>query len=385
MIKVLFLIRKLDIGGAERQLIELIKALDKSRYSIVLLTFYSGGQLEHELAGIHGVKLQSLDKKGRWDAIAFVIRLLQAVRAFKPGIIHGYLSVANELSLAAGRLFGAKVVWGLRSAEIDTTLYDWSATVMFHLGAILSRYADSILLNSNAGVSHFSNFGYCRARMRVIPNGIDTDRFAPDAALRSLARAELKMDSTQPLVGRVGRMDPVKDMPAFLRAASMVLRKRPDVLFIHVGGGPEKLAREMHDLASSLGLDGHLRWLGARQDLPLIYNGMDLAVSSSLSEGFPNVIAEAMACGVPCVSTDVGDSAFLMGGIGATVQRGDPEALAEAMLQSLAGDAAEARILARDRIVSNFSLKRLQEHTEQEFMTLVHQQEFMVSNQDGAI
>src|SRR5438128_1272138 len=118
-IRLLFLIRSLDRGGAQRQLVELAKGLDKTRFEVTVATFYDGGALRGEIEGADGVAVLSLHKKGRWDLLPFVWRLLQTVRRVRPQVIHGYMGVANELSLLVGRLVGALVVWGLRASDMD--------------------------------------------------------------------------------------------------------------------------------------------------------------------------------------------------------------------------------------------------------------------------
>lgn len=186
MTRIFFLIRALDHGGAERQLIELAKGLDKTRFAVTLATFYDGGALRPEIEGIEGVTVLSLRKKGRWDVMPFLWRLARTVYAAQPQIVHGYMSVANELGILAGMIAGARVVCGLRVSDLDLSRYDWAAAWGFRAGALFSRFADLVVANSRAG-----------ERMRRTW-GIAEDEF---------------------LIGLVGRLDPMKDHPTFLRDA----------------------------------------------------------------------------------------------------------------------------------------------------------------------
>ena len=182
-------------------------------------------------------------------------------------------------------------------------------------------------------------------------------------------RAKWKLGEHEILVGLVGRLDPMKDHPVFLEAASNIARVRRDVRFVCVGDGPADYAEALKQHAAALGLTNQLMWVGARDDMPAVYSALDIASSSSsYGEGFSNTTAEAMACGVPCVVTDVGDSALIVGDTGSVVAPGDRDALAAA-IQRLADLPREERRMLGDacrvRVVSEFGIDRLVQRTEQ--------------------
>ena len=190
--------------------------------------------------------------------------------------------------------------------------------------------------------------------MTVITNGIDTERFKPDAAARARVREGWGVAENEILIGLMARLDPMKDHSTFLRTAAMLARERPDVRFVCVGNGPGSYKAELHRLATELELNGKLIWAGARRDMPAVFNALDIA-SSSYSEGFSNAIAEAMACSVPCVVTDVGDSASIVSGTGGVVPPAMPDSLCEGfhlMLERLGPDLRDA---ARASIVNRFT------------------------------
>ena len=180
--KIFFLIRSLDHGGAERQLIELVKAMDKARYEITVATFYDGGGLRSELENVAGVRLVSLGKKGRWDLLPFVWRLARLMRALRPEVLHGYMGIANELCSLMGWRYGGRVVWGIRESSRPPTQYDWLSRWGGRAGAWFSRSADRIIANSYAGQRHCVESGFFAERITVVHNGIDTERFQPDRA-----------------------------------------------------------------------------------------------------------------------------------------------------------------------------------------------------------
>jgi len=367
MIRLFFLIRSLEFGGAERQLIELVKGLSKRGFVVTVATFYDGGALRPELEGIAGVQVLSLHKKSRWDLVPFFWRLWKTAREVKPMIFHGYMCVSNELCLLLGRLVGAKAVWGLRGSYLDLAQYGWIARMVFRLGAWLSSFADLIIANSYAGKTHYISNGYRRQCMMVIQNGIDTERFQPNREVGQHVRDEWEVTDKQVLIGYVARLDPIKDHAGFLQAASLLAREREDVRFVCVGEGPESYRRTLHQISEQLALAERLKWIAARQDICAVYNAFDIFTSSSSGEGFPNVIGEAMACGVPCVVTDVGDSACIVGDTGLVVPPKDPEALYNGWKRILALSQSDRELLgktSRARIVAEFSVNQLVERTQ---------------------
>lgn len=369
MARFLFIIRSLGQGGAERQLTELTSGLAARGHAVAIATLYDGGALWSELAGARGVELLSLGKQSRWDGFRPFARLVRFARRFAPEVVHGYMPPANELALVVGRLTGAKVVWGLRASNMDLEVYDRTSRLLFGLGARLSRYADLSISNSHAGLAHHAAHGYRSGRTVVVPNGIDVERFQPDRALGAPLRVEWGVPEDVPLVGIVARIDPMKDHRTFLRAAARVVAERPTTHFVSVGGASAADRAALDSEAKTLGLGARMVWAGPRRDMPAVYNALDLLVSSSaFGEGFSNSLGEAMACGIPCVATLVGDSAEVLGEVGGLAPARDDEALARAILEVLALD-GDARVAmagaARARIVARFSREVLIARTEQ--------------------
>jgi glycosyltransferase involved in cell wall biosynthesis len=372
-VRLLLVIRSLDYGGAQRQLITLAKGMDKNRFAVVIVTFYDGGGLRPEIEGIEGVQLLSLHKRGRWDWARCLRRFDCVVREFEPQIVHGYMDSANELCLFARRRTNARVVWGLRQSldsgesKPESFRDAWVPYCSYRVGAWLSRYADLIIVNSHAGKAAYIKAGYAEERMLVIHNGIDTQRFRPDLAARCELRREWGVGETEILIGLVARLDLVKDHPNFLRAAALVSKQRDNVRFVCVGTGPAAYQHELQSLADELGLCNRLHWIQAHRDMPAVYNALDLASCTSTSEGFSNVIGEAMACGTPCVVTDVGDLAVIVDNREQVVSAGNPQALAAAWQRVMdLNPAARAAVSqrSRERINQEFSLRHLIDKTE---------------------
>lgn len=364
--KALFLVRSLDIGGAERQLVELLRGLRACGRDVAVLVFYPGGPLESDLEAA-GVPVIPLRKRGRWDVAGFLHSLLRELRRQRPAVLHAYMDIPN-IAVAALRplLPGTRLVWGFRASDTELDRYGWLARLAFRLERALAWVPDQIIVNSRAGVEHRAARGFHRARMLYIPNGIDVQRFRPDAAAGARVRHEFGIPDGVPLVGLVGRLDPMKDHPNFLAAAARVAEERPTTHFVCVGNGPDEYRDELAASPDAIALGDRLHWSPSRSDVAAVYNALDLlCLASAYGEGFPNVIGEAMACGTPCVAADVGDAAEIINELRRVVPRRDPEALAAALARALAETSIEPGPEAlRSRIVENFSTERLVERTE---------------------
>jgi glycosyltransferase involved in cell wall biosynthesis len=366
MIEIAFLIRSLNYGGAERQLITLVKALDKRKFNITVLYFYSGGALEKDLQD-SGINLICLEKRDRWDVFGFLLRLVRHLKRINPNVLHGFMGTSNLLTIFLKMFFpSTRMLWGVRASNVDLSRYDWLFSLIFKLECLFSRFADLIVVNSYAGQTYHLAHGFPADKMVVIPNGIDTERFKPDKEARARVRAEWNIAEDTILIGLVGRLDPLKDHPTFLKAAALLCQEVENLRFVCVGSGLESYANELYSLSQELGISNKVIWAGARTDMPAVHNSLDIAASSSYTEGFPNVIGEGMACGVPCVVTDVGDSALIVGETGVVVPPKDPEAIAaglkQVVLQKSCNTDSTPDIRLRMRIVTSFNCTKLIEN-----------------------
>ena len=375
MIRVLFLLRSLEIGGAERQAVELVKNMDHTRFNILVLTFYDGGVLRPLLEGIPGVQVTSVGKNNRWDLLSFFIKLITVIKDFKPDIIQSYLDVPNSFNVLAGRLLGIKSSLGVSASFMDFSRYDWTAELVYKTGAFLSRFAEKVIANSLAGEKYNIEHGYARNKLSVIHNGIDTHIFHPDLSERARLRARWGIGEKEKVVGIVGRLDPMKDHPTFLRAAELVLKKIPDCRFVCVGRGKPIYQEEMKTLAASLMEPSKVLWIHdcSDSDIPAAYNVFDILVSSSYGEGLPVVLGEGMSSGVACVVTDVGDSAFALGDAGLVVPPQKPALLANAICAILEMDEPgrlELGARGRRRVQDFFSIEKMAAAYETVFINL---------------
>jgi len=363
-LKILLLIRSLNIGGAERQLVILAKGLQQKGHEVSVAVFYAGGALERELHR-DGIRVIDLHKTGRWGVLSFFRLLVKVIRVDRFETVYGFLNTANILTICLKPFFPkVRMVMGERASNVDFGQYGLLHILSYRIECWLSRFANLIICNSNAGLDFAAKNGFPGERLIIIPNGIDTVRFKPDAEARKKVRQEWGIAESEILIGLAARIDPMKDHATFLRAAALLAKKRVDVRFVCVGDDSAPSASSLNQLARELGLEGCLIWAGLRHDMPSVYCAFDIAVSSSITEGFSNTIAEAMSCGVPCVVTDVGDSAWIVGDSGIVVGKGNPESLYAGLLNMIERESNSGKE-ARSSIEERFSINTMIDRTEE--------------------
>jgi glycosyltransferase involved in cell wall biosynthesis len=361
LLKIVFLARQLNIGGSERQLVILANELASRGHEVVIASYYPGGELSKQLDS-RRVRLISLGKRSRWDLLSFYMTLVRVVRQERPAVLCGWMHTQNLFATMAW-LFNrdAKLFWSVRSSKMKLNLV---GRVEERLRRILSRIPACIVVNSLAGLEYAASIGVPRRKMVYIPNGIDTTVFYPDPELSRQVRAEWGISDSEKLIGYVARFDPLKNHTLFLNAAAGVAAERSEVSFVCIGHGNPDYLKALQELTRTLGIESKVRWVQAHPNVTAMYNALDVFCSSSLTEGFPNVIGEAMACARRCVVTDVGDCRLIVGDTGIAVPSNDVAALTAGLLQAL--DAEESlNLRARLRILENFTVGHLADRTEQ--------------------
>lgn len=362
MNRLVLLARKLDQGGAERQIVTLAKAMKAKGSDVHVLLFYTGGVFDDELAAA-GVPTHFIGKRGRWDAVGFSFRLIRFLRKLRPTTIYSFLDLPNILAALISPFVGRpRLVWSIRAAGMEMCHYDRISRLIPKLETALVRLADVVVANSQAGKAWAAGRGFPADKIMVVENGIDTNRFQFDAAGRERLRAEWKVGDGVITIGLVARLDVMKDHRNFLHACAMLADRREELRFVCVGGGAPAYRAALDAFAVSLGIANWLIWAGPRSDMPAVLSALDIVASSSaFGEGFSNAIAESMACERPCVVTDVGDSAHIVGEVGEVAPPRDPNALANALKRMLGriDENAELGRQARARIVSQFAVEHM--------------------------
>lgn len=357
MTKIVHIINSLEFGGAEMMLANLLARSDRERFDPVVVLLINDLTLADRIEPL-GVPIRVIGMKPGLPDPRGVAALARLLRRERPALVQTWMDHSNLIGGLAARIAtSAPVVWGVHHSnhlpgytKRTTLLTVWAC-------ARLSRWVPRrIICCSEHARSVYAARGFSAPRMTVIPNGFDTSLYRPDPTARAQVRGALGLGDDVPLIGLVARFDPFKDHATFVRAAGVLKDRLPSAHFLLCGEGVDANNGAITELIDTLGLAGRCHLLGPRRDIPRIQASLDIATSSSISEAFPLVVGEAMACATPCVVTDVGDSALMVGDTGRIVPSRDPEALAQGWFELLSlprdervrlGEAARRRTLER--------------------------------------
>jgi len=361
--RVTHIITDLDTGGAEMMLSNLLAVFDRDTINSRVISLTNRGAIGDRISSL-GVPVRSLGlKAGRLPGPGGFARLIRWLREDPPDLIQTWMYHSDLIGGLAGKLAGnIPVIWGIRNSTLDIQYSKRSTIWTVKVCALLSRSLPKqiITCSETARKIHIS-FGYAAKKMVVIPNGFRLDYFHPDPAARISVREELIIPADALLLGLVARYDPQKDHQNFVTAAKLILNQFPAVHFLLCG---KDICWENPELAGLIKQTGHtenFHLLNLRTDLPRLTAALDLAISSSAyGEAFPQVVGEAMACGVPCVVTNVGDSPDIIGDSGKVVPPRNSQALASEIINLLSLSAAQRSQLgqiARSRIEDQFDIR----------------------------
>lgn len=360
--KVLHIITGLKIAGAERSLHSLLKGglAEIAENQIISLTNHTGFAAQIRQLG---VPVHILDLSRPSQILQSLVRLRQIARDASPDIIQGWMYHGNLAASAACFMVDKKpkLAWNIRHSLHDIKAEKPSLRVNIRVGKQFSSKPDIIFYNSQISREQHEKLGFTPIAGNVVPNGFDMDYWRPNPAARSKQRADFKLLNDDLVIGFAARFHPMKDIPNFLKALQIVTRANPNVKAVIIGKdvNPQNLALAGH--ISDLPAD-KIQFLDERQDIKSLFQMFDLfCLSSAYGEAFPNVLAEAMASGVSCVSTDVGECRHIVGGTGRIVPVSNPEAFANAILEQLEQPLSQrhrASVAVRERIEQNFSLDK---------------------------
>ncbi|MFM9863556.1 MAG: glycosyltransferase [Micropepsaceae bacterium] len=358
MIEVAHVITGLAVGGAEMMLLKLVEASSPDfRHNVISLRSSDGlgARLEQNGATVVALNLSA----GSIPGIS-AVGLVTILRRLRPHVIQGWMYHGNVAAMIAMPFLGFRpaLSWSIRSSYDDRSRDTWLTRSVVRAGARLSSRADAIIYNSLRSRRQHTENGYAGEKAIAIPNGFDVERLRPDVGRRTAMRQRWCVAPENVVVGLLARVHPIKDHSTFLTAAAEVSKRNPTVVFVVAGKGVPELRNEMPSLIDAVG--PNLLLLPEEADVSSFMNALDICALSSRGEGFPNVLGEAMACGVPCASTDVGDCAEIVSNTGLIVPPGSPDKLADAILRLVAAGAEGRRArgeMARARILANYTLE----------------------------
>lgn len=375
---VLHFIHTIGGGGAEAMLINLAASLDAERFRSVVVAI-NAAPWPHLVRRLNeaGVTVHDLEGTAFLQP-ATLSRLRAVLRAEKPDIVQTWMHHADLVGGWVARLAGVrKVVWSVHCREIHRNPEDSDhKTALFRRAlGLSSRVIPARIVSCSAtAMEDHAALGYPRAKMRWIPNGIDAERFKPDMDAGLDTRRELKLPLQAPVIGFVGRFHEMKDLSTFLRAAALLQARLPQAHFVFCGGVEVAMSGEERALLAQLPQRDQVRFESFRPDPWRLYPALNVFSLSSRTEACPMTVIEAMACGVPCVTTDVGDCARLLEGVGEVVPVRDAAALADAWERMLGKDPAERAATcerSRQHVMEHFTVAQAARQYEQTYTELL--------------
>lgn len=358
--RIVFIITGLSTGGAEMMLLKVLERLDRQRFAPHVISLTTLGELAPHIAAL-GIPVDAAGMKPGLPSPSGFFRLARLLKRLNPDVVHTWMYHADLLGGLAARLAGVSSIgWCIRNSNLDKDKTKFSTRAVVGLCASISKWVPSRILSCSekARQVHVA-CGYAEEKMVVVPNGFELSQFKPDLDARFRVRAELGITDQTPLVGLIGRFDPQKNHAGFFEAAGILHRRMPHVHFVLAGQGIDVSNAALMQTITQAGVLANTHLLGLRNDIPALMATLDVLASSSYGEAFPNVLGEAMACGVPCAVTDVGDSAYIGGDTGRVVASGDMQGLAAALEELLALPLPEKAALserARARVAEHFEI-----------------------------
>lgn len=354
---VLHIINSLDDGGAEALLFRLVQNQSNCKQVIISLSGPGKyGALLYEL----GVEYMTLNANNLFLKFAGIIKLVKLIKFIQPIAVQTWMYQSDLIGGLAARIAGVdNVIWGIHNSAVRLVDNPIQRYALIRINALLSRVIPKKIVSvSCKGAEEHGRIGFDESRIFVVPNGYAIDEFCPDSKARKSMRNELKVNDSCTVIGCVARLDPQKDHLNLLNALT-IIKPHCDFICVLVGKGVDDESPLCCEIKKRE-LETHVRLLGQRSDIPKIMNSFDIYVCSSYAEAFPNVICEAMSCGVPCVTTDVGDAAFIVGETGWVVPSRSSKQLAKALLCAMEPVCrTRQKIVARNRIVREFNFDKM--------------------------
>lgn len=341
-------------------LLKLLSNMNRGKYEAEVIALTTIGAIGDKIRDLD-ISVRALEMPRGIPDLRGAIRLSNWLNANPPDLVQTWMYHADLVGgIIGGIINKIPTVWNLRAGELDYFSHNKLTLLTIKSCAFLSsRLPKQIISCSESGKGFHVKLGYDLNKIEIIPNGFDLVKFCPDKSARLALRQELRLSPTTPLIGLIARFDPLKDHQNFIQAVATLHATLPEVHFVLCGDGINSANEELGRWIAEIGGKGKVHLLGRREDLPWINAGLDIATLSSFSEGFPNVLGEAMACGVPCVATNAGDSAVIIGDTGIIVPPKNPAALAQGWLKLLSmspEDREQLGFAARHRVEANFSL-----------------------------
>jgi glycosyltransferase involved in cell wall biosynthesis len=373
MRKIIHIITSLNVGGAEQALKRLLLTTPDAQCSTLVISLKNLGKIGEGLQS-RGFEVVALNTRSFLYFPVGIFRLYRIIRQFQPDIVQTWLYHADLIGGVVAKIAGVKrIIWGVRTTELDSgsKLTAWIRKLLARLSYVIPT---KIVCVAEASRKKHIALGYDASKMVVIGNGFESEQLQSSLQQRAELRSSVCLKDEDIAIGTLGRLSQVKGQDVFVRSAGLIAQEYPNVRFLMVGRGLEPVNETLIQWINATGFADRFVLIGERRDVAVVLSAMDIFCLPSLSEGFPNVLGEAMAMGLPCVSTDVGDAGVLLGDTGILVQKDDYEALAVGLKQMLDMSQDERTALgerARLRVQNEFTLEQTRKKFEAVYAELL--------------
>jgi glycosyltransferase involved in cell wall biosynthesis len=375
--RIVHLISGLGIGGAERTLQGLVSQLDKRGFESVIISLSDLGEIGRQLQQ-RGFSVHTLDwKPGRLSPLG-LIKLVRLISRLKPKVLQSWMYHADLVAaLVSYWIKSINLMWNIRTSIPSIRDLPSSTRVVVRACSFLSSRPEVVIVNSEQGLRDHRAVGYQPKEWIVIHNGIDTQRFVPSQSHRDAVRSRLGIKPDETLLGYVARFHHKKSHRFLIQSFAKLIQSADNYYLALVGKGIDKENDELMSWIQQAGVKERVFLLGPLAQTEYFYPGLDmLALPSQFGEGFPNVVAEAMACGVPCVVTEAGEAPLIVGDTGEIVATGDLDGYSDALSRlskRVAGNRQQAAQEARDRIVTLFNFEGMLANYEKLYRRMLDQ------------
>lgn len=356
--KIIHIIVGLNNGGAEMMLYKLLKYIDKDKYEYSVISMMDKGIMGERIEQL-GIAVHCLNMKKGIPSIIAIIKTLKICR--NADIIQTWMYHADLLGFIVSKILWKKIIWGIHHSNLEKDKNKRKTLMIVKVNSYLSKWVDKIISCSiNAKKNHIK-YGYYKEKITVIPNGFELDKFKYIENSKKILQKEFPILKDKLIFSLVARYEILKDHKNCLEAMK-ILKKTyiKNFILLLCGTNINKNNLELMKLIKENKIEDNVLLLDRRDDIPLIMSATDIYISSSSGEGFPNVIGEAMSCETPCVVTNVGDSAYIVGNTGEVVERQNPIELAEKIIKFIEKkEYLLNRKKCRERIIENFEIKKI--------------------------
>jgi glycosyltransferase involved in cell wall biosynthesis len=356
--RLIHIITSLETGGAQSVLFQLLRQFQNMGVIQTVISLKPNGGLEEQIKGLN-IPIHECQFRP-FNFLQQRANLKKVIIEFKPDIIQSWLYHADFMTIFLRDKNKTPIFWGIHHTYETQSRIKFSTRMIIKVNSLFSNNVpQKIICCSRSALSSHLKIGFPESKLLFIPNGIDINSFKPDEQARERLRSELNLQPETQIIGYIARLHPQKDHDTFFKAADLLLKQNENIHFVLAGDQVTpfnpKIVRYMHNSQ----YPSHFHFLGRRSDIPMITAALDLAtLTSSGDEAFPLTILEAMSCGIPCVSTNIGDVKETLGNAGIIVPPQNPEMLAagwKAILDKNPEERSTIKVIGRNLVVSQYT------------------------------